>query len=374
LTSKPRHRQTVTGTKPDTNVGRAPRRSGTGSVAVAVTAKAVAATFGLTVKVLVQQVGHCGHRRPSLAVADTGRRWPAERPENAAAAIPACRGLEVTIGRKPRRPGLPSGAGRPGLVGRMAGLPVLHRHCMNKKIARLLSLPVAGYVLVVVALGGCVVSPRFDQQVNAAPEIIRSSVRFQKEYLLVEGDQIEVSVWRTPEVSRTVMIRSDGHISLPLLQEVKAAGLTPRELADQLRTALSARLVNPEVNVITTNVRQPTVYVLGDAKNPGAYPLRNAVTVVQAIALAGGTLRSANENDINLIRLSADGYLEALPMSAATPSQVTSPFMVMAATPLKADDIIFIPESGRSEVVRAVNDLLAPFTIYVNFKLLEKVN
>jgi protein involved in polysaccharide export with SLBB domain len=233
-----------------------------------------------------------------------------------------------------------------------------------------------GILAIAGLLGGCTTSQsRFSQPLSVAPEIIRSSVRYQKEYLLAEGDQIEVSVWRTPEVSRTVLIRPDGYISLPLMQETKAAGLTPRELADKVQVALSNRLVKPEVNVIPMTVRQPMVYVLGDARTPGAFPLRNAVTAAQAIALAGGTLRSANEDYITVIRLSGDGYLEAFPLigasPASAPSSGPSPFMSMAATQLKADDIIFIPESGRSEAARAVNDLLAPFTIYLNYKLLQ---
>lgn len=233
-------------------------------------------------------------------------------------------------------------------------------------------------MLAAALLSGCTtLQSRFEQPLNVAPEIIRSSVRFQKEYLLTEGDQIEVSVWRTPEVSRTVFIRPDGNISLPLMQETRAAGLTPRELADKVQLALSNRLVKPEVNVIPMTVRQPMVYVLGDARTPGAFPLRTAATAAQAIALAGGTLRSANEDKITVIRLSGEGYLEAFPLNGASPSNVPfsgpSPFMSMAATQLKADDIVFIPESGRSEASRAVTDLLAPFTIYLNYKLLQRV-
>lgn len=230
-------------------------------------------------------------------------------------------------------------------------------------------------MLAVALLPGCTSwQSRFDERLAVAPEIVRSSVRYQKEYLLTEGDQIEVAVWRAPEVSRTVTIRPDGYISLPLVQELKASGLSPRELAAQLRAVLSARLVNPEVNVIPMTVRQPTVYVLGDARAPGGFALRNAGTVAQAIALAGGTLRSANEDYISVIRLSADGYLEATRLTGASGVSGPSPFMAMAATPLKADDIVFIPESGRSEVSRAVNDLLAPFTIYLNYKLLQRTN
>lgn len=238
---------------------------------------------------------------------------------------------------------------------------------------RLTALRFSLVILTVSMLAACnSLQSRFDQTVAVSPEMLRSTVRFQKEYLLVEGDQVEVVVWRSPEVSRTVTVRPDGNISLPLVQELRAAGLSPRELAVQVRAALSVRLINPEVNILPMTVRQPMVYVLGDARSPGGFPLRNASTAAQAIALAGGTLRSANEDKISIIRLSADGHLEATRLTGATMMSGPSPFMTMAATQLKADDIVFVPESGRSEVTRTVNDLLAPFTLYLNFKLLEK--
>ena len=72
---------------------------------------------------------------------------------------------------------------------------------------------------------GCGVTPRTNvEQVEVKPDVIQSAMRFQKEYLLFPGDQIEVAVWRVPEVSRTVMIRSDGMISLPILQDVTEIG------------------------------------------------------------------------------------------------------------------------------------------------------
>jgi polysaccharide export outer membrane protein len=227
--------------------------------------------------------------------------------------------------------------------------------------------------LIAASLAGCS-TPRSDvKQLTVAPEIIRSSVRFQKVYLLFEGDQVEVSVWRAPEMSRSVVIRPDGYISLPLLQEVKAAGLTPGELADSIRVGLSARLLKPEVTVIPVSIRQPTVYVLGEVRTPGAFPLRTAVTAAQAIALAGGSLRSASEAQVTVIRLSNEGYLEAISVPSDSYFSQPAPFLTLAATQLKADDIVFVPESGRSQVMRVLNDVLVPFQIYLNYKLIQSL-
>jgi polysaccharide export outer membrane protein len=224
-----------------------------------------------------------------------------------------------------------------------------------------------------VALAGCTFASSDVKQVQVEPDIIRSSVRFQKEYLLAVGDQVEVSVWRTPEVSRTVAIRPDGYLSLPLIQEVKAAGLTPKELAASIHALLAKRFLDPEVTVIPVNVRQPTIYVLGDVKAPGAFPLRNAMTASQALALAGGTLRSGDDNTVTLIRLSGDGYLEAIPIKSHSILSQPGPYLALAATRLEADDIVFVPETGRSQVMRLLSDVLVPVQIYLDYKLIESV-
>src|SRR5207302_6366962 len=129
-------------------------------------------------------------------------------------------------------------------------------------------------------------------QVPVLQEVVQSSIRFRKEYVLAPGDQIEVVVRRVSEVSRAVFIRPDGLFSLPLLQDVPAAGLTPRELSIKLKELFSARLLDPEINVIPMQVRQPVVYVVGDVNNVVATPFRDAPTAIQAITLAGGFRRS----------------------------------------------------------------------------------
>lgn len=226
--------------------------------------------------------------------------------------------------------------------------------------------------LLALAAAGCATLPGVtDRTLRPPPEVARSSVRFQKEYVLFAGDQIEVSVWRSPEVSRTVGIRPDGFISLPLIQELKAAGLTPKELAASVTKELSGRLLNPEVTVIPTQVRQPTVYVLGDVRTPGGYPARNAVTAAQALALAGGALRSGGESDAAVIRLSDDGYLEAIPIGGRFSMTQSGPYLSLAASVLQPDDIVFVPETGRAQISRALTDLLTPFTIYLNYRLIQ---
>lgn len=210
-------------------------------------------------------------------------------------------------------------------------------------------------------------------RVPAPTEVMQSSVRFQKEYLLFAGDQIEISVWRVPEVSRTVTIRGDGMISLPLLQDVPAAGLSARELATKLKAQLSERLINPDVTVIPQQVRQPVVYVLGDVKSPASIPYRNALTAMQAIGIAGGFLRTGAERDLTIIRLSKDGYLRAIPIDVEAGGQ-PGPYLAFAQIKLEPDDVLFVPENNRSQATRFINDLiLLPTQLLLNFKLVKSL-
>ena len=242
-------------------------------------------------------------------------------------------------------------------------------------------------VLLVVVIGGflpflgCASSHAGVAKVQVPPEVVSSPSRFRKEYILAPGDQIEVAVWRVPEVSRLLVIRPDGFISLPMLNDVKAAGMTPNELGAKLTELFSARLVSPEVTVIANQVRQPEVYVEGDVNTPVLVPLRNATTAMQAIAYAGGFRRTAANRDIAIIRLTDDGYLQAIPVPAPVGGQ-PGPYMALQATLLQADDIVFVPESGRSQFGRFVDDFITRpgaginqlLGTYLNFRLVQIVS
>ena len=203
------------------------------------------------------------------------------------------------------------------------------------------------------------------------PEIVQSAVRFQKEYILFTGDQLEISVWRVPEMSRNVSIGPDGKVSLPLAQDVQAAGLTARELAEKLKAVLSSRLLNPEVTVIPVSIRQPVVQVLGDVRNPSPVPFRNAQTALQAISNAGGLIRSSAAADVTIIRLSSDGYLRAIPVEIEAGGQ-PGPYLGLGLVKLEPDDIVFVPESNRSQAIRFMQDfILQPIQALYTFKLFK---
>ncbi len=121
-------------------------------------------------------------------------------------------------------------------------------------------------------------------------------------YILGGGDVIAVQVWREPDLSGQKVIRPDGRITMPLIKEVQAAGLTPNQLAEAIATALSKFVNNPDVGVSVEQVLSRRYFVDGEINRPGAYPLATPTTVFEAITMAGGFQEFANKKSIIVIR------------------------------------------------------------------------
>lgn len=127
------------------------------------------------------------------------------------------------------------------------------------------------------------------------------------EYRLGQEDVVEVMVFQSGDLSRTVPVRPDGKISLPLLGDVEAEGKTGNQLAAELEKKLEGYIQEPRVTVIVREVNAPRVFVIGEVARPGAYPLRGRLDVIQALALAGGLGDFASKSGIVLIRKGPDG-------------------------------------------------------------------
>jgi len=131
-------------------------------------------------------------------------------------------------------------------------------------------------------------------------------------YIIGSDDMLAINVWKEPEMSKTVPVRPDGMISLPLLGEIKAKGLTPVQLEDQISDSLKKIMSDPQVTVIVTSVNSLTFNVMGQVMRPGYLPITRPLTVLDAIALCGGFKDFAKQKKIYVLRTGPDGKQEQL--------------------------------------------------------------
>jgi polysaccharide export outer membrane protein len=166
----------------------------------------------------------------------------------------------------------------------------------------------------------------------------RPDPRPTSEYRIGREDVLEVAVWREPELSRTMPVRPDGKIAMPLVGEIEAAGLTPAELQEKLKQGLSPYVKDVAVTVMVREVNGPRFYVLGEVPRPGGFPLRGTLTVTQALALAGGKGEFAS-NDVVWVRQRTDGNTERVRLSYSelVEGEAKGPLW------LAPGDVIFIP-------------------------------
>jgi polysaccharide export outer membrane protein len=158
-------------------------------------------------------------------------------------------------------------------------------------------------------------------------------------YVIGAQDVLDISVWKEPDVSRVVPVRPDGKVSLPLLNDVQAAGLTPSQLAAQVTENLKKYVTNPQVTVIVTIINSQRVYILGEVTRPGAFPLIPGMSVLQALSSAGGFTQFAKIKSI-FVRRMEDGKEVKYPFNYKDVINGKRPEQDI---PLKAGDTIVVP-------------------------------
>ena len=121
-------------------------------------------------------------------------------------------------------------------------------------------------------------------------------------YKIGPQDVLRIDVWREDQLTRTIPVRPDGKITLPLLNDVQAAGLTPMELAQVIREQLKKYLSNPQVTVSVTEINSRRIYVNGEVTRPGAFALLPHMTVLQALSNSGGFTQFARVKNIYILR------------------------------------------------------------------------
>ena len=134
-------------------------------------------------------------------------------------------------------------------------------------------------------------------------------------FVIGNDDVLVINVWKEPDISRSIPVRSDGKISLPLVGEVQATGRTPLKLEQEIAAKLKNYIAEPEVTVIVQQINSQKFNILGMVGRPGSYPISNSATVLDAIALAGGFRDFAKQKAIYILRQNADGTQTRIPFN-----------------------------------------------------------
>ena len=123
----------------------------------------------------------------------------------------------------------------------------------------------------------------------AVPEVQASTPGVPSDYIIGADDTLRISVWKEPDMSVMLPVRPDGKISMPLLDDVQAAGMTTMQLGTSIREKLKKYIADPRVTVVVTAMNSQRIYVLGEVVHTGAMPLLPNMTVLQALSSAGFT-------------------------------------------------------------------------------------
>ncbi len=173
----------------------------------------------------------------------------------------------------------------------------------NRTLAASLSL-----LFLTVVLQPGIAAARAGAQSGSSPataadsQSIPKSATIDPDYVIGLGDVLSINVWKEPEVSSSVPVRPDGKISLPLVNDIQAAGLTPMQLGKEIHTKLQKFIDEPQVTVVVTAVNSRMVYLVGEVARAGSFPLIPNMTVLQALSAAGGLSQFADAKNIYVLR------------------------------------------------------------------------
>jgi polysaccharide export outer membrane protein len=173
-----------------------------------------------------------------------------------------------------------------------------------------------------------------------APQNVGPAVPVEADFTIGPEDVLGVIVWREADVSSDVTVRPDGMITLPLIRDVRAAGLTPQQLADRVQTALREYITDASVTVVVRQMNSRKVFITGEVAKPGAYPLASSMTVMQLIAVAGGLTEFAEGKSISVMRIEG-GQTKTFPFDYKNVANGKKPGQNIA---LKSGDTVVVPE------------------------------
>jgi polysaccharide export outer membrane protein len=199
-------------------------------------------------------------------------------------------------------------------------------------VKRLAGLGLLGFLL---GLGGCA---------NVYPPAPAAIEKFEPQYLIGPGDSVNIQVWRNPELSMVVLVRPDGKITTPLVEDLPASGRTPTQLAREIEKALAKYIQNPVVTVIVGGGIGPyseQIRILGEAARPQALPYRENMTLLDIMIVVGGITDFAAGNNASIVRV-AGGKSEQLGVRLI---DLLRKGDLSANVAMRPGDVLIIPQS-----------------------------
>jgi protein involved in polysaccharide export with SLBB domain len=191
------------------------------------------------------------------------------------------------------------------------------------------------------------------EQCEANGQIVQAAAQDDR-YIIQRGDLLSITSYLNTEFNQDVIVRPDGQVALTLIGGVQAAGLTPQQLADALNKDYSRELRNPDISVLVKDMPSRQIYVEGQVQKPGSFALDTGMTVLQAVAAAGGLTDEAGKK-AELIRRDACGTPRAIPIDLKTAVKNPGQGEDMA---LLTRDIVVVPRSGVANADLWVNQYI----------------
>jgi len=174
-------------------------------------------------------------------------------------------------------------------------------------------------------------APRKPGAAPATTPVRTASTANQPEYRIGGGDKLQINVYKESDLTQSLQVRPDGRITLPLVGDIAAAGQTPMQLQRRLTESLREFVANPVVTVMVVEVADRVVYVMGEVNTPGAVPLKGPMTVLQALAVAGGFKDFANKGGIKVLRKTpGSDHVETIPFSYKDALRSDAPVFYLA--------------------------------------------
>lgn len=190
-----------------------------------------------------------------------------------------------------------------------------------------------------VMLGGCAATGT-----EIVPSVADGAQPVMKDYLIGAGDALSVNVWRNPEVSANVIVRPDGKITVPLVEDLQASGKTSAQLASDIKLVLSKFIQEPVVTVTVTGfvgMYSQQIRVIGQAAKPQALPYREGMSLMDVVIAVGGVTEFASGNRASIVR-NVDGRQVKMPVRL---KDLIKDGDLSANMPMRPGDILVIPES-----------------------------